>query len=246
MTWCRTAEREGKAEGQNRGILFALTGLVRDGVLSIKDAAFRANMQKGCIWSRNEKNINKRMYCSNIFNRYRNTSFSFTLNLRSHIHSPSVSASPRGLPGWCCPRRRWWRRSVSSRAERWRTGRRGRSRCRLRRSRLGKAAFGQPRIMPTVYSSGFRFRSSRLPGRGRFYKTGSIKIEMICSRYFWKSPAALPHLSGAPASPVLFIARSSIKRSAYRPLCWNSHSHFLRIFVLWFIVSHILYIINRK
>ena len=27
------------------------------------------------------------MYCSNIFNRYRNTSFSFTLNLRSHIHS---------------------------------------------------------------------------------------------------------------------------------------------------------------
>ena len=41
----------------------------------------------------------KKMYCSNIFNRYRNTSFSFTLNLRSHIHSPSASASPRGLPG---------------------------------------------------------------------------------------------------------------------------------------------------
>lgn len=38
------SREEGKAEGRTEGILFALTGLVRDGVLSIKDAAFRANM----------------------------------------------------------------------------------------------------------------------------------------------------------------------------------------------------------
>lgn len=40
---------EGKAEGRMEGILFALTGLVRDGVLSIKDAAFRANMTESAF-----------------------------------------------------------------------------------------------------------------------------------------------------------------------------------------------------
>lgn len=95
------SREEGKAEGRTEGILFALTGLVRDGVLSIKDAAFRANMTESAFEAAMKKNINhaKRMYCSNIFTHYRNTSFSFTLNLRSHIHSPSASASPRGLPG---------------------------------------------------------------------------------------------------------------------------------------------------
>lgn len=93
------SREEGKAEGRTEGILFALTGLVRDGVLSIKDAAFRANMTESAFEAAMKKyKPRKRMYCSNIFNRYRNTSFSFTLNLRSHIHSPSASASPRGLP----------------------------------------------------------------------------------------------------------------------------------------------------
>lgn len=40
---------EGKAEGRTEGILFALTSLVRDGVLSIKDAAFRANMTESAF-----------------------------------------------------------------------------------------------------------------------------------------------------------------------------------------------------
>ena len=40
---------KGKAEGRTEGILFALTGLVRDGVLSIKEAAFRANMTESAF-----------------------------------------------------------------------------------------------------------------------------------------------------------------------------------------------------
>lgn len=40
---------EGKAEGRTEGILFALTSLVWDGVLSIKDAAFRANMTESAF-----------------------------------------------------------------------------------------------------------------------------------------------------------------------------------------------------
>ena len=40
---------EGRMEGRMEGILFALTGLVRDGVLSIKDAAFRANMTESAF-----------------------------------------------------------------------------------------------------------------------------------------------------------------------------------------------------
>lgn len=40
---------EGRAKGKAEGILFALTGLVRDGVLSIKDAAFRANMTESAF-----------------------------------------------------------------------------------------------------------------------------------------------------------------------------------------------------
>ncbi len=40
---------EGKAEGRTEGILFALTGLVRDGILSIKDAALRANMTESAF-----------------------------------------------------------------------------------------------------------------------------------------------------------------------------------------------------
>ncbi len=43
------SRKEGKAEGRTEGILFALTGLVRDGVLSIKDAAFRANMTESAF-----------------------------------------------------------------------------------------------------------------------------------------------------------------------------------------------------
>ena len=43
------SREEGKAEGRTEGILFALTGLVRDGVLSIKDAAFRANMTESAF-----------------------------------------------------------------------------------------------------------------------------------------------------------------------------------------------------
>lgn len=43
------SREEGKAEGRIEGILFALTGLVRDGVLSIKDAAFRANMTESAF-----------------------------------------------------------------------------------------------------------------------------------------------------------------------------------------------------
>ena len=40
---------EGLAEGKAEGILFALTGLVRDGILSVKDAAFRANMTESAF-----------------------------------------------------------------------------------------------------------------------------------------------------------------------------------------------------
>lgn len=40
---------EGKAEGRTEGILLALTGLVRDGILSIKDAALRANMTESAF-----------------------------------------------------------------------------------------------------------------------------------------------------------------------------------------------------
>ena len=43
------SREEGKAEGRTEGILFALTGLVRDGVLSIKDVAFRANMTESAF-----------------------------------------------------------------------------------------------------------------------------------------------------------------------------------------------------
>ena len=43
------SREEGKAEGRTEGILFALTGLVRDGVLSIKDAALRANMTESAF-----------------------------------------------------------------------------------------------------------------------------------------------------------------------------------------------------
>ena len=43
------SREEGKAEGRTEGILFALTGRVRDGVLSIKDAAFRANMTESAF-----------------------------------------------------------------------------------------------------------------------------------------------------------------------------------------------------
>ena len=46
----------GKAEGRTEGILFALTGLVRDGVLSIKDAAFRANMTESAFEAVMKKN----------------------------------------------------------------------------------------------------------------------------------------------------------------------------------------------
>lgn len=40
---------EGKAEGRTEGILFTLTSLVRDGVLSIKDAASRADMTESAF-----------------------------------------------------------------------------------------------------------------------------------------------------------------------------------------------------
>ena len=44
---------EGKAkglvEGRTEGILFALTGLVRDGILSVRDAALRANMTESAF-----------------------------------------------------------------------------------------------------------------------------------------------------------------------------------------------------
>ena len=43
------SREEGKAEGRTEGILFARTGRVRDGVLSIKDAAFRANMTESAF-----------------------------------------------------------------------------------------------------------------------------------------------------------------------------------------------------
>lgn len=42
-------KEEGKAEGRTEGILFTLTGLVRDGVLNIKDAAFRADMTESAF-----------------------------------------------------------------------------------------------------------------------------------------------------------------------------------------------------
>lgn len=61
------SREEGKAEGRTEGILFALTGLVRDGVLSIKDAAFRANMTESAFEAAMKKyKPRKRMYCSNI------------------------------------------------------------------------------------------------------------------------------------------------------------------------------------
>ena len=40
---------EGLAKGKAEGILLALTGLVRDGILSIKDAALRANMTESAF-----------------------------------------------------------------------------------------------------------------------------------------------------------------------------------------------------
>ena len=40
---------EGMEKGKTEGILFTLTGLVRDGILSIKDAALRANMTESAF-----------------------------------------------------------------------------------------------------------------------------------------------------------------------------------------------------
>ena len=37
---------QGRTEGRTEGILITLVWLVRDGILSINDAAFRANMSK--------------------------------------------------------------------------------------------------------------------------------------------------------------------------------------------------------
>lgn len=40
---------EGMEKGKAEGILFTLTSLVRDGILSVKDAAFRANMTESAF-----------------------------------------------------------------------------------------------------------------------------------------------------------------------------------------------------
>ncbi len=47
---------EGLVEGRTEGILFALTGLVRDGILSLNDAALRANMTESAFEAAMKKN----------------------------------------------------------------------------------------------------------------------------------------------------------------------------------------------
>ena len=51
--------QDSRAEGRTEGILFTLTRLVRDGVLSIKDAAFRANMTESAFETVMKKNQTK-------------------------------------------------------------------------------------------------------------------------------------------------------------------------------------------
>ena len=47
---------EGMEKGNAEGILFTLTSLVRDGILSVKDAAFRANMTESAFEAVMKKN----------------------------------------------------------------------------------------------------------------------------------------------------------------------------------------------
>lgn len=47
---------EGMEKGKAEGILFTLTSLVRDGILSVKDAAFRANMTESAFEAVMKKN----------------------------------------------------------------------------------------------------------------------------------------------------------------------------------------------
>ena len=47
---------EGMEKGKAEGILFTLTSLVRDGILSVKDAAFRANMTESAFEAAMKKN----------------------------------------------------------------------------------------------------------------------------------------------------------------------------------------------
>ena len=42
-------KEEGREEGRTEGVLTTLIGLVRDGILSIKDAALRANMSESAF-----------------------------------------------------------------------------------------------------------------------------------------------------------------------------------------------------
>ena len=46
---------EGRTEGRMEGTLATLTGLVRDGILSIKDAALRANMSESAFKAEMER-----------------------------------------------------------------------------------------------------------------------------------------------------------------------------------------------
>ena len=49
---CKAVEEyalENFAEGKEEGVLTTLIGLVRDGILSIKDAALRANMSESAF-----------------------------------------------------------------------------------------------------------------------------------------------------------------------------------------------------
>ncbi len=46
---------EGRMEGRTEGVLTTLIGLVKDGILSIKDAALRANMSESAFKETMEK-----------------------------------------------------------------------------------------------------------------------------------------------------------------------------------------------
>ena len=49
------SKEKGKAEGRTEGMVAALAGLVKDGLLSLKDAALRANMTESAFEAEMQK-----------------------------------------------------------------------------------------------------------------------------------------------------------------------------------------------
>ncbi|EIC95335.1 hypothetical protein HMPREF9970_2344 [Lachnoanaerobaculum saburreum F0468] len=55
--WIKEGRREGKKEGRKEGVINTLLMLVKDGIISVEDAAKRANLSVGTF----QKYLNKKM-----------------------------------------------------------------------------------------------------------------------------------------------------------------------------------------